>query len=349
MSNQVYANGNAIACKSGDGMVIAAMPDVCLSPPSPPAGPVPIPYPNTSFSKDMQEGSKTVMIDGKEVMLKDQSYYKTSPLGDEAATNSFGGSVVTHVITGKTYFNAWSMDVEFEGANVDRHLDLTTSNHASYPGSTGPMADMEELALLFLKEDACPCCGKKTCTAALPRSLAGTLPRTPYSFREWYQLDDPDPTSVGAARRAKLASLKCTGAPCPNAAKGPEERKSDPPCDVYRVLTKDESDKNFNGLSQDRLCELRGEHKVPKEKLEIARKLYGPFATKKSLTPADNAAAEKAIKIDHRTPRSAGGCPTSKDNTVGHSNLCANCQEADEYKDTQSGLETERRQAMFGL
>ena len=67
--------------------MIAAFPDVCLSPPSPPAGPVPVPYPNTSFSKDMQNGSKTVMIKGKEVMLKDQSFYKTSPLGDEAATN----------------------------------------------------------------------------------------------------------------------------------------------------------------------------------------------------------------------------------------------------------------------
>src|SRR5712692_1760255 len=76
MSNEVYANGRAVACKSGDDKVIAAFPDVCLSPPSPPAGPVPVPYPNTSFSKDMQNGSKTVMIKDKEVMLKDSSFYK---------------------------------------------------------------------------------------------------------------------------------------------------------------------------------------------------------------------------------------------------------------------------------
>src|SRR5438445_1594289 len=131
MSNNVYANGNAIACKAGDDKVIAAMPDVCLSPPSPPAGPVPVPYPNTSFSKDIQDGSKTVLIKGKEVMLKDQSFHKTSPLGDESATNGLGAGVVTHVITGKTYFVAWSMDVQFEGQNVDRHTDMTTSNHAS--------------------------------------------------------------------------------------------------------------------------------------------------------------------------------------------------------------------------
>ena len=137
MSNKVYANNNEIACKSGNDKVIASFPDVCLSPPSPPAGPIPVPYPDSSFSKDMKSGSKKVKIDGKEVMLKDKSYYKSSPLGDEAATKSLGAGVITHVITGKTYFVGWSMDVKFEGKNVDRHLDLTTSNHAS------PMANAQ--------------------------------------------------------------------------------------------------------------------------------------------------------------------------------------------------------------
>lgn len=131
MSTNVFANGSEIACKSGDGKVIAAFPDLCLSPPSPPAGPLPVPYPDTSQSKDMQSGSTTVQIQGAEVMLKDQSFYKSSPLGNEAATNTFGGGVVSGCITGETYFAAWSMDVKFEGENVDRHLDMTTSNHSS--------------------------------------------------------------------------------------------------------------------------------------------------------------------------------------------------------------------------
>ena len=139
MGCEVYANNNEISCKGGDNKVIADMPDVCMSPPPPPAGPVPIPYPDTSFSKDMQKGSKTVLIKNKEVMLKDQSFYKSSPLGDEAATNSFGANVVSHVITGKTYCVAWSMDVMIEGQNVDRHLDLTTSNNASPTSTTAPL------------------------------------------------------------------------------------------------------------------------------------------------------------------------------------------------------------------
>jgi len=130
MGNEVYANGMDISCKAGAGKVIAAMPDVCLSPPSPPAGPVPIPYPLSSSSSDTSGGSKSVKIGGSEVMLKDKSSYKKSS-GDEAATKSLGQGVVTHTLGGKVYFVAWSMDVEFEGENVVRHLDMTTSNHAS--------------------------------------------------------------------------------------------------------------------------------------------------------------------------------------------------------------------------
>ncbi len=157
MGCDVFANGDEIACKAGDGKVIAAFPDVCLSPPSPPAGPIPVPYPNTSFSKDMQNGSKTVLIKGKEVMLKNQSFYKTSPLGDEAATNGQGAGVITHVITGKTFFVMWSMDVKFEGQNVDRHTDITTSNHGSNPPNNGvPMVNASSMAtsVIVLKCDS---------------------------------------------------------------------------------------------------------------------------------------------------------------------------------------------------
>src|SRR3954451_7080458 len=133
MADNVFANGREIAAKSAENKVTAAFPDVCLSPPSPPAGPVPVPYPNTSFSKDLHEGSQTVSLAGKPAALAQQSYYITSPLGDEAATRSFGANVITHQITGKTYFQLWSLDVLIEDKNVCRHLDLTTNNHSSMP------------------------------------------------------------------------------------------------------------------------------------------------------------------------------------------------------------------------
>lgn len=156
MGCDVYANGDEIACKAGSGKVIAGFPDVCLTPPPPPAGPIPVPYPNTAFAKDTQQGSKTVMIEGEEVMLKDQSFYKTSPLGDEAATNGQGAGVVTHVITGKTYFTAWSMDVKFEDQNVDRHTDITTSNHAS-PMANRVVPTPNGAKMCFVKYDNQTC------------------------------------------------------------------------------------------------------------------------------------------------------------------------------------------------
>src|SRR5215475_1591350 len=110
MPHEVYANGQEIAGKSGANKSIARFPDVCMSPPSPPAGPLPVPYPDTAFSSDLKEGSKSVEIGGKPSALAQESYYQPSALGNEAATRSFGASVITHQITGKTAFQAWSMD-----------------------------------------------------------------------------------------------------------------------------------------------------------------------------------------------------------------------------------------------
>lgn len=130
MSKNVFANGNEVSAKKDDNKSIAAMADVCLSPPSPPAGPLPIPYPNTAQASDTTDGSKTVKVGGDEVGMKNSSSYKQSN-GDEAATKSFGMGVVSHNIQGKMKHSAWSFDVKIEGANAIRHMDLTTHNHTN--------------------------------------------------------------------------------------------------------------------------------------------------------------------------------------------------------------------------
>lgn len=132
MGTEVYANGREICCKAASGSVTAAFPDVCLSPPSPPAGPVPLPYPITSMASDLTDGSKSVKIKGKPVCLEDKSSFKKCT-GNEPATKSFGMGVVSHQINGKTYFVTHSPDVVVEGNCVTRHLDMTTSNHGSQP------------------------------------------------------------------------------------------------------------------------------------------------------------------------------------------------------------------------
>ncbi len=144
MSKNVFANGNEISAKKDDNKSIAAMPDTCLSPPSPPAGPVPLPYPNTAEASDTTNGSKTVKIGGSEVGMKNSSSYKKST-GDEAATKSLGMGVVSHNIQGKMKHAAWSFDVKIEGANAIRHMDMTTHNHLN-PGNADPGIDLAQVA-----------------------------------------------------------------------------------------------------------------------------------------------------------------------------------------------------------
>jgi hypothetical protein len=145
MGNDVFANGREISCKAADGTSICAFPDVCFTPPQTPATPpgVPIPYPNTGFARDTTSGSRTVRITGKEVMLKNKSYFKKS-MGDEAGCAPKKG-ILTSVNRGKVYFNAWSMDIKAEGQNVVRHLDLTSHNHASVPGNSPAWPYLDEM------------------------------------------------------------------------------------------------------------------------------------------------------------------------------------------------------------
>lgn len=146
MANEVYANNMEVSCKSADGKSIACFPDVCFTPPQTPATPpgVPIPYPNTGMAKDTTNGTRTVKITGKEVMLKDKSYFKTS-YGDEAGCAPKKG-VITSKIKGKVYFTSWSMDVKFEGENVVRNMDMTTHNHGS-TSNTGPWPYTDAVAM----------------------------------------------------------------------------------------------------------------------------------------------------------------------------------------------------------
>lgn len=174
MSNDVFANSREISCKKGDGKTICEFPDVCFTPPENPATPpgVPVPYPNTAFSKDTTEGSKTVKITGQEVMLKNKSYLKTST-GNEAGCAAKKG-VITSKIKGKAYFISWSPNVKFEGENVVRHIDMTTNNHASptangsvpqiHPDTQVPPSTMEPCEAAANSADNADELGPKTAT-----------------------------------------------------------------------------------------------------------------------------------------------------------------------------------------
>lgn len=146
MSNEVYANGMEVSCKAASGKSICSFPDVCFTPPQTPATPpgVPIPYPNTGLASDCTGGSRSVKVSGEEVMLKNKSYFKKST-GDEAGAAPKKG-IITSTNCGKVYFVAWSMNVEIEGENVVRHLDMTTHNHGSSANQPAPWPYADAMA-----------------------------------------------------------------------------------------------------------------------------------------------------------------------------------------------------------
>jgi uncharacterized Zn-binding protein involved in type VI secretion len=123
---------NLTVVHAASGGIAASFPDVCKTP-MPPGGPVPIPYPNVARSADTANGSTTVKIDGKPIMLKD-SYFSTST-GDEPG--SVGG-VVSGKIKGKAEPIGYSFDVKVDGKNVFRLTDPMRTNCGSNPNAVCP-------------------------------------------------------------------------------------------------------------------------------------------------------------------------------------------------------------------
>lgn len=320
MSDKVYANANAVVCAAGSGKVVAAFPDVCMSPPGPPAGPAPVPYADTSHARDTKKGSKTVKIGGKPVFLFGQSHLATSPLGNEAATKSFGASVLTHTITGKTQFSGHSMDVKCEGKYLCRHLDLTTSNHASYPGATPPFPEMEEMNLVAqqrIEERVCPCCGSGECPSAFKEGEESQ------SLEDFYGLNetgaDGAPTQEALERQLtyrRLVGMKeiyctCDGDVFPS-----------PPCDVFRAPDTARNDDIKEAWDQASLA-YRGcfEAANPDAIANFVARNPNELAPR---------SAETFSKVDHLTPKSGGGCPDNSGNLYPHDLMCKICKTIDD-------------------
>jgi hypothetical protein len=347
MGTEVYANGDSVSAKAGDGKVIAAMPDVCLSPPPTPAGPVPAPYPDSSKSGDMQEGTKTVQLAGDEAMMKDSSFFKTSPLGDEAATNGLGAGVMTACITGQTHFTSWSMDVQLEGANADRHTDMTTSNHASDQPANGqpPMMEAEKPAPppKTPPEDECPCCHQK------PRHANQKDPDTgaPYesvSEADWYNQGVAEYQAKVDSIPAYLASnpgfesspagqskINATKQQLEDAKKANqtlgEARAKSPPCENLH----DPPDKGCGTY-------MKKTNKEPKTGDKKVRNQLGftDGVRKESIRryQAMGRPVSNNSGVAHKTPLAAGGCPSSQDNLIPNEALSAECQGVDAAQTT---------------
>jgi hypothetical protein len=136
MGDTVFINGRA-AVHAGSAGKSIAFPDVCLCPPTPPAGPIPTPLPNNVQAADLDGGASSVLIEANP-MGKQSSNFKQST--GNVVAQSTGGGVVTAQVQGKAYFQSFAMNVMIEGEPAVRHLDLVTHNHAGpQPPNTPPM------------------------------------------------------------------------------------------------------------------------------------------------------------------------------------------------------------------
>ena len=59
----ININNLTLCHKGSNGIAIATLPDVCKTTP----GPVPVPYPNVAFSKQLKKGTKTIKVDGGKI------------------------------------------------------------------------------------------------------------------------------------------------------------------------------------------------------------------------------------------------------------------------------------------
>jgi hypothetical protein len=142
MAGPVFINGRAAIYKGCKGQAVA-FPDVCFCPPGPPAGPVPVPLPNTVVAADLEGCAVTVTIDGQP-MAHMKSYFAKST-GNEVS-QSTGGGVISHATQGMAHFQTCSPDVLVEGQGATRHLDMLEQNQLdSGPPNTGPSVWMSEM------------------------------------------------------------------------------------------------------------------------------------------------------------------------------------------------------------
>ena len=153
----VFANALEVSCKAQANKIIAAFPDVCMTPPEAPPTPpgVPIPYPNFGMDSDTDKGTGTVKIGGKTVNQKNSSYF-TKTTGDEAGAAAKKG-VVSSKNTGKSYSQAFSMNVKAEGKNLTRFSDISTNNHGSPPN----VPPWPKIGQPWVPPPGDPCAGEK--------------------------------------------------------------------------------------------------------------------------------------------------------------------------------------------
>lgn len=124
MGVTINVNGLSLVHKKSSGVAIATIPDVCKTPS--PGGPVPIPYPNFSFSNSLDNGSKKVKGEKDMIAVKGSEFSRST--GDEPGTV---GGIKSGTNMKEAKWLTFSFDVKIERKNACRLSDKMTMNHGN--------------------------------------------------------------------------------------------------------------------------------------------------------------------------------------------------------------------------
>ncbi len=147
--------------KGSNGIATATVPNVCKMP-GPPAPFVPAPLPNIGKSGDSPDGyTKKVTVEGQSVAIQGATF---KSMGD-VASKATGGGLVSANTHGPTKFvGPGSMNVKFEGKNVQFLGDPMLNNcggSGSPPNSATLLGVIQgPLLVVFGDGDKCPICDK---------------------------------------------------------------------------------------------------------------------------------------------------------------------------------------------
>jgi len=120
---------NSIVHKGSMGISMATVPDVCYTPL---IIPVPIPYPNFSFSSDLTKGTITVKADGNMIAVKGSEFSRST--GDEPGVI---GGVISGTFIKESTWLTYAFDLKIEGRNACRLGDKKFHNHMNTVNMAG--------------------------------------------------------------------------------------------------------------------------------------------------------------------------------------------------------------------
>jgi Domain of unknown function (DUF4150) len=176
--------------KGSSGVATATLPNICKMP-GPPAPFVPAPLPNMGKSGDKPDGyTTTVEVESNPVAIKGASFCS---FGDIASKGTGGGMVSANTHGPCKFIGPGSMDVKFEGGNVQLLSDPMTNNGA---GSGTPANSGTAMGLL------------QTATAMNPanKDICGAGEHNEETHYPEVPEDEKDPNKRLAAMRAQATT-----------------------------------------------------------------------------------------------------------------------------------------------